>query len=168
MSEVGGVTGSVIVLPASSFKYCRPGLRRTAPCPCGGPTWTKLILDVCRCPGKKKRIIETRLCIPLSCRLGKSSVHVHGSEPPLPSSTAHYILRVSAHTLPHCCYQPIRLALAFSVSLRTLPLEEVPKVMDESSNSSCLCSSSESSSMYQAERRPWLRVRMDPPAPSPS
>lgn len=60
------------------------------------------------------------------------------------------------------CYQPIRLALAFSVSLRTRPFEEVPNVIDESSNSSCLCSSSESSSMYQADRRPWLRVRMDP------
>lgn len=69
-----------------------------------------------------------------------------------------------------CClrYQPIRLALAFSVSLRTRPFEEVPKVIDESSNSSCLCSSSESSSTYQADRRPWLRVRIDPPAPSPA
>ena len=66
------------------------------------------------------------------------------------------------------CYQPIRLALAFSVSLRTRPFDEVPKVMDESSNSSCLCSSSESSSMYHADRRPWFRVRMDPPALSPA
>lgn len=66
------------------------------------------------------------------------------------------------------CYQPIRLALAFSVSLRTRPFEEVPKVIDESSNSSCLCSSSESSSMYQADRRPWLRVRIEPPASSPA
>lgn len=41
-------------------------------------------------------------------------------------------------------------------------------MIDESSNSSCLCSSSESSSMYQADRRPWLRVRIDPPAPSPA
>lgn len=64
-------------------------------------------------------------------------------------------------------YQPMRLALAFSVSFRTRPLDEVPKVMEESSNSSCLCSSSESSSMYQAERRPWLRVRIVPSAPSP-
>lgn len=56
----------------------------------------------------------------------------------------------------------MRLALAFSVSFRTRPFDEVPKVMEESSNSSCLCSSSESSSMYQADRRPWLRVRMLP------
>lgn len=40
--------------------------------------------------------------------------------------------------------------------------------MDESSNSSCLCSSSESSSMYHADRRPWFRVRIDPPAASPA
>lgn len=79
------------------------------------------------------------------------------------------LLRPPSHVL--CvvlCYQPIRLALAFSVSLRTRPLEDVPKVIDESSNSSCLCSSSESSSMYQADLRPWLRVRMDPPASCPS
>lgn len=62
----------------------------------------------------------------------------------------------------------MRLALAFSVSFRTRPFEEVPKVIDESSNSSCLCSSSESSSMYHADRRPWLRVRIDPPDPSPA
>lgn len=41
-------------------------------------------------------------------------------------------------------------------------------MIDESSNSSCLCSSSESSSMYQADRRPWFRVRMDAPASSPA
>lgn len=66
-----------------------------------------------------------------------------------PASSSHPVC------LLHCLrYQPIRLALAFSVSLRTRPFEEVPKVIDESSNSSCLCSSSESSSMYQADRRP--------------
>lgn len=41
-------------------------------------------------------------------------------------------------------------------------------MIDESSNSSCLCSSSESSSMYHADRRPWLRVRIDPTVPSPA
>lgn len=73
-----------------------------------------------------------------------------------------------SHPVGQLCYQPIRLALAFSVSFLTRPFEEVPKVIDESSNSSCLCSSSESSSMYHADRRPWLRVRIDPPVPSPA
>lgn len=108
-----------------------------------------------------------------------SGRHVRGQEtpttpstspqtPPPPPPPAHELrnlsqisslsgqLAASSHPVwRHCLrYQPIRLALAFSVSLRTRPLEEVPKVIDESSNSSCLCSSSESSSMYQADRRP--------------
>lgn len=110
---------------------------------------------------------------------GQARTHVRGQEtpttpstspqtPPLPPPPAHELrnlsqssslsgrLASSSHPVwLHCLrYQPIRLALAFSVSLRTRPLEEVPKVIDESSNSSCLCSSSESSSMYQADRRP--------------
>lgn len=100
--------------------------------------------------------IRTQMHTPLS---------VTSSTPPSQSSNARANMSQPAWLLR---YQPIRLALAFSVSLRTRPFEEVPKVIDESSNSSCLCSSSESSSMYQADRRPWLRVRMDPPASSPA